>query len=431
MALLLSLIVLLSLSALVLAFLAMSAFEPLIAQNLVDSTSARMLADSGIELAYTMLVATPNWNTLLVAATAATCAANGVGPLLGTANATLPGLPAASGTVTIRLRNDCQVADGPVTGVAPEAAASFGNDTNDRLIVESTGVKNNASRTITAVIRKIRLPTINAALAFPGVQASVDVGGAGLAIDGRDTRLADAAGNPTGPAPPVFGISVSSLFPGNAAQVQTALLANSQTEVYGMNPDGSSGVVQGATTVTPDGALTSQMVVDFVNTVKSLADVSVTSSAASPYAVRDVGSSCASDIDSPTCWGTDARPKIVYVNGVLGSADEQITSLAVSGTSVGTGILIVENGTVSIADDFQWHGPIIVSGTNVGIRYRGNASQRILGGVIVNELRSGGGVDLEGEIGAQAGMVYSTEALGLVSAGLNRRLTRLYNWREK
>ena len=59
MALLLSLIVLLSLSALVLAFLAMSAFEPLIAQNLVDSTSARMLADSGIELAYTTLVATP------------------------------------------------------------------------------------------------------------------------------------------------------------------------------------------------------------------------------------------------------------------------------------------------------------------------------------------------------------------------------------
>jgi len=41
-------------AGLVLAFLSMSALEPLISQNLADATNARMLADSGIDLAFNL-----------------------------------------------------------------------------------------------------------------------------------------------------------------------------------------------------------------------------------------------------------------------------------------------------------------------------------------------------------------------------------------
>src|SRR5256885_16474906 len=60
-----SLIVILALSLLVSAFLAVSAFEPQISQNLADSIQARYAADAGIEWAFDQLVATTSWNTLL------------------------------------------------------------------------------------------------------------------------------------------------------------------------------------------------------------------------------------------------------------------------------------------------------------------------------------------------------------------------------
>src|SRR5262245_24162699 len=60
-ALVMALVVLLSLSALVVAFLTMSALEPLISQNLADATAARTLADSGIELVLDTLATTADW----------------------------------------------------------------------------------------------------------------------------------------------------------------------------------------------------------------------------------------------------------------------------------------------------------------------------------------------------------------------------------
>src|SRR3989441_11059235 len=64
-----ALIVVLALSLLVSAFLAVSAFEPQISQNLADSTQARYAADAGIEWAFDQLVATTSWNTLLTGST--------------------------------------------------------------------------------------------------------------------------------------------------------------------------------------------------------------------------------------------------------------------------------------------------------------------------------------------------------------------------
>src|SRR5207244_13284282 len=60
-----SLIVIVGLSVLVSAFLAVSAFEPQISQNLADSTQARYAADAGIEWAFDQIVATTSRYTFM------------------------------------------------------------------------------------------------------------------------------------------------------------------------------------------------------------------------------------------------------------------------------------------------------------------------------------------------------------------------------
>src|SRR6266705_4393432 len=86
MAAVMALIVVLALSLLVSAFLAVSAFEPQISQNLADSTQARYAADAGIEWAFDQLVATTSWNTLLTGA--AGCSTGGTPA--GWTNVTVP-----------------------------------------------------------------------------------------------------------------------------------------------------------------------------------------------------------------------------------------------------------------------------------------------------------------------------------------------------
>src|SRR6058998_1786448 len=119
-----ALIVVLTLSLLVCGFLAISAFEPRISENLADSTQARYAADAGIEWAFDQLVATPSWNTLL---TGATGCAIPVTPV-GWTNVTVPNL---AGTFTVSLRNDCQAGDDQITGVALDnVTGTATNDTN-------------------------------------------------------------------------------------------------------------------------------------------------------------------------------------------------------------------------------------------------------------------------------------------------------------
>src|SRR5438552_9135595 len=73
-ALILGLVVLMTLSALALAFLAVSALEPRISRNLHDMSRARWLAEAGIELGYGLLAATADgdgaWSAFMTASTA-------------------------------------------------------------------------------------------------------------------------------------------------------------------------------------------------------------------------------------------------------------------------------------------------------------------------------------------------------------------------
>jgi Tfp pilus assembly protein PilX len=428
-ALVLALMVLLTLTGLVLAFLSVSAFEPQISRNHSDTVRARYVAEAGLEYAFdTLATNISSWNTYLAGATCTT------GAVLGTASSTLPGLTSANGTFTVRVRNDCNSGDNKITGVTVEASANATTDTNNKLVVTSTGAVGNATRTVTLVVSKAAVPPISGSLSFPGVQSDVNFSGSAFLIDGRDYRMTDSPGSPTGTAPALYGISVNPDLPALETQVEAALAANQQNDVRGRDETSSTnppGTTSGADTVQTDATLTSQAITDYVAALKAHADISITSSPSSPYSIASIGSTCSTDVTSATCWGTTSKPKIVYIKGDLPDLTTQFTALDVSGTSEGTGILIVEDGNVDISGGFRWNGPIIVTGNNVGIRYRGGGSQSVYGVVIVNELNADGGTNLEGDIRGNASLLYSSEALALVQDALSRRLVTTSSWSEQ
>ena len=80
----------------------------------------------------------------------------------------------------------------------------------------------------------------------------------------------------------------------------------------------------------------------------------------------------------------------------------------------------------------SWNGPVIVTGSNVKIRYHGGGNQSIYGAVIVNETGTDASVNLEADISGNASIYYSTQAINLVTSTLGtRRLMSLYSWQEQ
>lgn len=420
-----AMVALLALSALVMAFLSMSAFEPQISANLAAGTQARYLAEAGVEAAFDNLANTADWDTALVGAT---CAVGALAPNT-TQGMAIPGLTVASGNYTVRVRNDCNdgtlgvgSSDAVLTGVGLELVGDATNDTNNRLIVTSTGTIGNTTRTVKVVIRKVQIPTLNAALAFPGINADVDFSGSAFTIRGIDTAMGSETTNGTGPN--VLGISVGDAA--NEAVVEAGLANNQQNSVSGKSDTDPNATATGAGTVGLDTTLTSATVADFVSALKGAADISLTANG-SNFSISNMGSTCSTDPSGSSCWGTTTDPKIVYLKG-----DSAGHGLDISGTSSGTGILIIESGTLDISGNFTWNGPIIVTGTGVKVRYHGGGNQAIWGGVIVNELSNDGSTNLEADIAGNAKIFYSTEAISTVMNGLGgRKFMSLYSWQEQ
>jgi hypothetical protein len=258
-------------------------------------------------------------------------------------------------------------------------------------------------------------------------------------IDGRDTRMSDTPGTPTGYANAVYGITTNPGLPMLETQVENALNNNQNNEVYGRNETSSSNppaVTQGANAIQGDNTLTSQAVTDFAAVLKKHADIMINTSAGNTYSMRDIGGgqgapTCTSSWSSSACWGSTTKPKIVYINGSLDNINTQYTSLDISGNSEGTGILIIENGNTDINGNFRWNGPIITTGRNVGLRYRGGGNQVVYGATVVNELHNDGLSNLEGDIRGNAKLTYSKEALDLVQNLLSRRLVTTSAWTDQ
>jgi Tfp pilus assembly protein PilX len=399
-ALIVALVALIALSALVVTFLAVGAYEPQISRNLVDATRARYLAEAGLEAVYDSLVTSTDWASLVSGSTAACSSTvndatqSGSGNLVGSANSTLSGLTSASGTYTARVRNDCRSTDATFTGVTAEASAT---EANDHVILTSTGTSGSATRTITVVVSRVAnlvnpdappSGKLNAALSFPGYESDTRFTGNAFDVDGRNHDLSDSL--TTGQS--LLGISVgpeNQFVPAGGpimqheTSVQSSLTSAQKDNVNGMDQSNSSSNTIGDATIGA-ASLTSQAITDFVTAVKSYADITINSTPSSPASFNNIGSSCSGNYAATDCWGTSANPKIVYVKGTLDTTSA-FNALNVAGDSTGYGILIVEDGDFTMRGNFAWEGPIIVTGGYVGVGIMGGGNQQVLGALISNE----------------------------------------------
>src|SRR5262249_50094810 len=255
-----ALIVVLVLSLLVGAYLAISAFEPQISQNLTDSVQARYAAEAGVEWAFDQLINTASWNTLLAGAACATA----VTPP-GWISVTAPGL---GGSFTVSLRNDCQAGDDQITGVAVDAGTGT-NDTNGIVILTSAGNFKNATRRIQVVVRRAALPPFPAAVNLPGLQADTAATNSDFTIDGRDY---DRNGNLTA-NPMHFGIAVQPGLQENLKSTTYEQNAESafdnsakQANVIGKNQN-TGALTTGFNTIAPDATLNPDVMADFLKQV--------------------------------------------------------------------------------------------------------------------------------------------------------------------
>lgn len=408
----LALFVLVSLSAFVLAFLSMGGMEPQISRNLTDTAGARYLADAGVEWAFDRLMLNPNWSGLL--------AANG-GTMAN--KMTLPGLTATFGTFTVTIRNDNQPNDNQITGQALDTGNNV-TDNNQAVIVTATGtLPNGMSRQIQVVVSRIPL-NIRGAVNLPGVGPSVTMG-VNAEINGNDT----IPGTTTpGSCAPSYGITVA---PGNEAAVEATLNPQQLPKIKG-RPQNPAQPSEGTNTVAGDASLTSQAVTEFVNAVKGRAHVSLVSTPTSPLAYNNgvIGSTCATNWSSPTCWGTPSNPKVIYVKAQTPNVNAPFAPASVYVEDVtGAGILIVEDGTLFLKGAPGWQGIIIVTGKNVGLKICCGQTHDVWGGIIVNETLAPdapGNTDFFGW--QHSNFSYSCQAIR--NALSTRVTTRVMSWRE-
>jgi hypothetical protein len=111
-----------------------------------------------------------------------------------------------------------------------------------------------------------------------------------------------------------------------------------------------------------------------------------------------LGSSCPGNppVGQALSLGTPADPKLVYFRGELDTSSN-FTGLRLLGTVKGAGILVVEDGDLSVTTsgagmniqgrnvDFYWDGIVIVTGRYVGSGFRAGSNVEIRGAFISNE----------------------------------------------
>ena len=412
----LALMALVGLTGFLLVFVSMAGTDPAVSANLNDTIRARYIAESGIEWAFDQLVQgvaqDPNGSFPTV-----------VNNILATnsglmaSNMPLPDLTATFGIFSVTARNDNLANDDQITG-QPVDPGGAGTDTNSVVILTATGTYNGVTRQIQQVVTHVDL-NIPGGLNLPGLGTNTAFSGNAFTITGNDTNLDDTAGT----CAPVWGIAVADQV--TERQVESSLNAQQKDNVTGRRPSGGPGG-SGDSTISRHSSLTPAQIAKFVNAMKPSADITLQASAASRLQYQNIGNTCAANLDDANCWGTRSNPKIVYLKGSL-DPGQAFYAMSISGTSTGAGILIIEDGDLSITGNFRWEGPIIITGQYVGLRYGGGGYQTIYGGVVVNETAA---VNSEVEVDAagNAKVVYSCQALNNVRK--RRRLYRLASWRE-
>jgi Tfp pilus assembly protein PilV len=434
----LALIALLILTMLVLTVLNLGAVEPQISKNLSDTARARHMAEAGIEWAFDCLadqdlnsffagpdsiqgntddsMATSVPGQAVAARMDATFCPNSPPP------GALPGLTTSAGAFAVSIRNDSLAAQGGyagdqiLTGVVVDGGGKY-NDTNGIVILTATGSYGTATRQITAVVSRNTLSP-NAAASLPGLQADTFMQTVGnQTIDGRDWLRADSnAAAPNGVGPRRFGISTQPGIQANLGITYEQNVENAfntvpkQETVQGKSQvDGS--LVVGFPAIAPDTSLTPATMQTFLSKLAANPSTTIIQSsmacplmltgtvlAPSAPILSTLGSSCPGNppVGQALSLGTPADPKLVYFRGELDTSSN-FTGLRLLGTVKGAGILVVEDGDLSVTTsgaglniqgrnvDFYWDGIVIVTGRYVGSGFRAGSNVEIRGAFISNE----------------------------------------------
>jgi hypothetical protein len=426
-ALVLSLMMLLALTGLLLAFLSVSALEPQISKNIADTSRARYLAEAGIELGFNMLVNNPSLSTAIGTANAS------VPWVALVTNGTLSGVTSGgagaegtfAGNYNVVVRNDYLASDQALTGVnpaslgpcSPPAAETVTADCNGILIMRSTGTFNGASKTIEGVVRRAQLPPFPGAVNLPGAQSDTFINTGTFDIDGRDygcSSSCDTASNWTltgasAAHPNKFGIASHS---GTQTNINTPFETNIENavsgdpaklaDIKGRQQGGSiTSYNTGTQTIAPDDSLDSTKLATYLDKVRNYAGTTILQSTqACPMQITGTSTPTNQVTVSNGCSGSNAppvttldlgsrtNPKLVYFKGDP-DPTSLFTGLQMNSGIKGAGILVIEDGDLKNLGNFTWDGVVIVTGKFVGSGFMSGSTTTIRGAMVANETQPG------------------------------------------
>ena len=456
-ALVLSLIMLLALTGLVLAFLAASALEPQISRNMADSARARYLAETGIESGFNLLVNTSDVSQSFTSALAGATAGAPWVTLINSgtlANVTTGGAAAETtfaGTYTVSVRNDSQAGDPTLTGQS-SAGETLTNDTNKIVIMRSIGAFNGATKTIEVVVKRQPLPPFPGAVNIPGVQSDTFINKTSFTIDGRDYSCAsncDTQSNwvLSGGAAK-YGISTNTGTQANIgrtfeANVESAVTGSSSklASITGRNQTGP-GTTTGVNTIAPDTSLNPTILQQYLDAVKSFPGTTILQStqacpmqlsgSGTPTNTPTLTNGCtgANGVNQTLNLGSRTDPRLVYFKGDT-DPSSLFTGLTLNSGIKGAGILIIEDGDVKNLGNFTWDGVVIVTGHYVGAGFMSGSSTTVHGALVSSELEGSENPGYEFYVDASASnflVQSSRQMLDLVQ--LTRGTHTLTNLRE-
>lgn len=422
-ALVLSLMILLMLTGLVLAFLSVSAMEPQISRNLGDTLRARYLAEAGLEAGFNTLTGLFDANNTWTGELAGATNGNPWVVLPGLNAATLPGISAANGgTFTVSIRNDRVSSDNALTGetTAPEANDI---DVNRVVFMRATGTFNGATKTLEVVVKRFQsgLPPFPGAVNVPGVQADTFISTQQFEIDGRDYNCTSncdnqANWNVNNANPMKYGIATNTGIQSNISPTTYETNAENaigptgtcnaacQTAKKGSirgkdqtNPNGPD--TTGLNTIAPDGSLTPGVMAPFLSKLAANASTTIlqstmacpmilmgnSSDSSKPTLTNNNGgtggASC--NMNQTLDLGTRDNPKLVYFRGELDTSSTftglQLNTGSTDPVIKGAGVLVIEDGDFRQMGNFEWDGVVIVTGRYVGAGFRSSSTTKIRG----------------------------------------------------
>jgi len=414
-ALVMSLMMLLALTGLLLAFISVSALEPQISRNIADTARARYLAEAGIEVGFNMLIDTPSFSTALAGATASAPWA----PVM--ADATLSGVttggPSAeaafAGTYTVVVRNDYQNADSALTGQSSGTNTTpnetLTSDGNGIVIMRATGTFNGATKAIEVVVRRQQLPPFPGAVNLPGLQADTFINKTSFDIDGRDYVCTSSCDNPsnwTAGSGLKYGIATQTGTQSNVgvtyeSRVESAVSGSSskQSSIKGKSETTGS-YTTGLNTIQADSSLNPTVMQQYIDAVANFPGTTILQStqacpmqltgSSTPTSTPTLTNGCsgANGVNQTLDLGTRDNPKLVYFRGDT-DPTSLFTGLTLNSGIKGAGILIVEDGDLKNIGNFQWDGVVIVTGNYVGSGFMDDSDTLIRGAFVANEKVAG------------------------------------------